>query len=85
MLKFSTVARRSRERDEDHGAPDEEDSHRLGFKSLTLPVAAIRRVPEVVADFPTGHPPHRMCRLQRVQNNPVLLHLPPVHLNTPPR
>lgn len=49
-------------------------------RELTLPVQADSRVPEVVADFVTRHSLHSVCGFERVQNNPVLLHLPPVHL-----
>ena len=52
----------------------------LRVRGRTLPVVAVRRVPEVVADLVTRHPLHRVGRLQRVQNDPVFLHLSPVHL-----
>ena len=47
---------------------------------LTLPVQSDGRVPEVVADLVARHALHRVRGLQGVQDDAVLLHLPPVHL-----
>ena len=47
---------------------------------LTLPVQSDRRVPEVVADLVARHALHRVRCFERVQDDAVLLHLPPVHL-----
>ena len=48
---------------------------------LTFPVHPNSRIPEVVADFMSGHSFHSMCRFEGIQYNPVLLHLAPINLS----
>lgn len=48
---------------------------------LTLPVVAYVRVPEVVTQLMSRDSLHRVGGLQGVQDNTILLYLPPVHLH----
>lgn len=49
---------------------------------LTFPVITNINIPEVVADLMSCHPFDCMRGLQRIKNNAILFHLPPIHLQT---